>query len=243
VPDPVNPAPVYPAGLVVRDRPCLVVGGGRVAARKIASLVGCGAAVTVVAPEAHEALGLLTQWGVIAAIEGHPLDVQLRPYRAGEAAEYRLVVTATGDADVDAAVYQDAEAAGVWVNSADDPAHCTFVLPAVWRQGPVTVAVSSAGTSPALSGWLRDRAAGALGPSVGLLAELVGEARRSVQAEGRSTESVDWTALLEGPLPDLVRRGDLEGARTLLEKAVASPDADAFRGQVDTSDGGDNQGE
>lgn len=214
---------VYPVGLVVRDRPCLVVGGGRVAGRKIASLLACGAAVTVVAPEAHEALGLLAASGAIAAIEGAPLDVQLRPYRAGEAAGYRLVVTATGIAEVDAEVHRDAEEAGVWVNSADDPERCTFVLPAVWRQGPVSVAVSSDGTSPALSGWLRSRLAETLGPEVATLAELLGEARRAVQAQGRSTEEVDWRGLLDGPLPGLVRQGRLDEARVLLGEATRDP--------------------
>ena len=88
-----------------------------------------------------------------------PLDVQIRPYERGEAAAYRLVVTATGDPDVDGAVYADAEEAGVWVNSADDTEHCTFMLPAVHRDGPVSVAVSTGGTSPALAGWLRGRVA------------------------------------------------------------------------------------
>lgn len=212
--------PLYPVGLIVRGRRCLVVGGGRVAARKIASLLECGATVTLVAPEAHEALGLLAQAGVIQAIEGPPLDVQLRPYRSGEAAGYRLVVTATGDPEVDASVHGDAEEAGVWVNSADDPDHCSFVLPAVWRAGPVSVAVSSEGNSPALAGWLRERAAQALGPEVGTLAQLLGGARARLQAQGRSTEEVDWRALLDGPLPELVRQGRLEEARAELDAAV-----------------------
>jgi precorrin-2 dehydrogenase/sirohydrochlorin ferrochelatase len=212
--------PLYPVGLVVHGRRCLVVGGGRVAARKTTSLLECGATVTMVAPEVHEALGLLSAAGTIAAIEGPPLDVQLRPYERGEAAGYRLVVTATGDPEVDAAVHADAEAAGVWVNSADDPAHCSFVLPAVWRRGAVTVAVSSGGESPALSTWLRGRLAETIGPEVGTLAELLGEARRRLQAAGRSTEEVDWHSLLQGPLPDLVRTGRLEEAKSLIAAAV-----------------------
>lgn len=214
--------PLYPVGLVVRGRRCLVVGGGRVAARKIASLLDCGAAVTVVAPEVHEALGVLAASGTIAAIEGPPLDVQVRPYSPGEAAGYRLVVTATGDPEVDAAVHADAEAAGVWVNSADDPEHCSFVLPAVWRQGPVTVAVSTGATSPALATWLRSRVAEALGPDLEVLAGLLGDARQRLRAAGRSTEEVDWQALLQGPLPDLVRQGRLEEAKALLEAALAA---------------------
>lgn len=212
--------PLYPVGLVVRGRRCLVVGGGRIAARKVSALLACGASVTIVAPEAHEALAELSASGAIASIDGPPLDVQLRPYHPGEAADYRLVVTATGEKGVDAAVHRDAEEAGVWVNSADDPEHCSFVLPAVWRAGPVSVAVSSGAQSPALATWLRDTLAETLGPELGVLAELMGEARRRLLDQGRPSAAVDWAAMLGGPLPDLVRRGELEEARRLLDGAV-----------------------
>lgn len=222
MPDGAELGPLYPVGLVVRDQRCLVVGGGRVAARKIASLLQCGAAVTVVAPEAHQAMRLLSEAGAIDAIEGAPLDVQLRPYERGEAANYRLVVTATGDSQVDGAVHADAEAAGVWVNSADDPVHCSFVLPAVWRQGPVSVAVSTGGSSPALASWMARRVAEALGPHVGELAALLAEARRRVQEQGRPTESVDWQGLLDGELPRLVQQGRSAEARALVERALSA---------------------
>ncbi len=142
-------APIYPVGLVVQGRRCLVVGGGRVAARKIGGLLSCGAAVTVVAPEVHVAIGELAESGVIAAIDESPLEVHIRPYRSGEAADYLLVVAATGEAAVDDEVHRDAVGAGIWVNVADDPSRCTFVLPAVARDGVVSVAVSTAGASPA----------------------------------------------------------------------------------------------
>jgi siroheme synthase-like protein len=215
-------ADLYPVGLIVADRPCLVVGAGRVAARKIASLLTCGAAVTVVAPEAHLAIGLLAADGAFARLTGPHLSVHLRPYRSGEAADYRLVVAATGDPAVDAAVYHDAEDAGVWVNSADDPDHCTFILPAVTRDGSVSVAVSTGGASPALASWLRRRVAEAIGPGLGLLASLLDDARHRIHSAGASTETVDWEALLDGPLPTLVRQGDLDQARLLLDAAVAS---------------------
>lgn len=212
--------PLYPVGLVVGGRPCLVVGGGRVAARKIAGLLACGAAVTVVAPEVHEALGTLSGDGVIAAIDGPPLEVQIRPYRRGEAAAYRLVITATGDRAVDAAVHADAEEAGVWVNAADDTEHCTFILPAVVRDDPVSVAVSSGGTSPALAAWLARRISDALPPAAGTLARLVGEARARLQEQGVPTDSVMWRDVLEGPLPGLVAEGNIDEARAVLEGVI-----------------------
>ena len=120
-------APIYPVGLVVKGRRCLVVGGGRVAARKIAGLLACGAAVTVVAPEVHVAVAELSDSGVIAAIDESPLEVHIRPYSSGEAADYVLVISATGDPAVDETVRRDAQSAGVWVNVADDPSRCSFV--------------------------------------------------------------------------------------------------------------------
>jgi siroheme synthase-like protein len=207
-------------GLVVRGRRCLVVGGGRVAARKIGSLLACGAAVTVVAPQVHEATRELAESGAIAAIDEAPLEVQLRPYRAGEAAGFQLVVAATGDPAVDDAVHRDAEAAGVWVNVADDPARCSFVLPAVARDGDVTIAVSTGGSSPALAVWLRERVVDCLGPGVGELAQLLGDARRRVHDRGGSTESIDWSAALDGGLPELVRQGRTSEARALLDAIV-----------------------
>jgi len=235
--------PVFPVGLVVRGRRCLVVGGGRVAARKVASLLRCHAAVTMVAPDVGVALAALVADGTVAGIEGPPLDVQVRPYRPGEAAGYRLVIAATGVPEVDRLVYQDAEAAGVWVNCADDPEFCSVLLPAVHRDGPVTIAVSTAGASPALAAWVRQRLADALGTDLGALAELLHQARRRLQAEGRSTESVDWAGLLDGPLPALVAEDRLEEARAVIAAATSStapagpaPDAAAAETHPPASD-------
>jgi siroheme synthase-like protein len=218
-------APIYPVGLVLKGRRCLVVGGGRVAARKVGGLLECGAAVTVVAPEVHVAMGELAEAGIIAAIDGSPLEVQIRPYRAGEASEYLLVVAATGNEAVDDAVHRDAVGAGVWVNVADDPARCSFVLPAVARDGPVSIAVSTAGASPALARWLRDRVVGALGPGIGDLATLLESGRRRLHDQGRSTESLDWRTLLDGPLPELVRQGRMDEAHAVLDAFLGGSNA------------------
>lgn len=214
------PEPVYPVGLVVAGKRCLVVGGGHVAGRKTKSLLACRASVTMVAPEAHEALGMLAADGTIASIVDAPLDVQLRPYRPGEAAGYRLVVTATGVPEVDRAVAEDAEKAGIWVNSADDAANCTFLLPAVHRRGAVTISVSTSGSSPALAAWLRGRIADSLGAGIEDLANLLEEGRRLVHEQGGSTEDVDWVELLDGPLPGLAAAGRIEEAKRYLRAAL-----------------------
>ncbi|HEY1466882.1 MAG TPA: bifunctional precorrin-2 dehydrogenase/sirohydrochlorin ferrochelatase [Acidimicrobiales bacterium] len=213
-------SPLYPVALVVDGRRCLVVGGGPIATHKAEGLLNCRAHVTVVAPRISERLRRLAQNTTSDPSRHRPLVLEERPYRTGEASGYRLVITATGDPVVDRAVAADAEAAGVWVNSADDVDNCTFMLPAVHRDGDVTVAVSTGGASPALAGWLRDRAAAAIGPEAGTLAVLLDEARRRVRAQGMSTEATDWSAILSGPFVDLVRSGRMDEARALLHAAV-----------------------
>jgi siroheme synthase-like protein len=202
-------AEYYPVSLDLGGRACLVVGGGPVAARKARGLVAAGAVVTVIAPRISDAMD---------QVDG--VTVVRRDYAVGDAAPFRLVVTATGSPDVDALVFADADSAGIWVNSADDPDHCSFILPSVHRDGAVSVAVSSSGASPALATWLRGRLADAGGTGLGALAELLGRARTAVKADGRSTESVDWAGLLDGPLPGLVASGEMDAAVRLVEAAA-----------------------
>ncbi len=209
--EPDQPDDLYPVMLEVSGRACLVVGGGAVAARKARGLVGCGAEVTVIAPDLSEEMERLAP--SLRAVER-------RPYSPGDARGFRLVMTATGRPEVDGAVFADADAAGVWVNSADDRANCSFILPAVHREGPVTLSVSTGGTSPALASWLRTRLALECEPYLEFLAAMLGEARRRVIRAGLPTEDVDWRRLLDGPLPDLVRTGDLEAARTLIDEVL-----------------------
>ena len=217
-------SPDYAVNLVVEGQECLVVGGGEVAARKVEGLTTCGALVTVVAPRTVPAIDRLARVppGGFATV-----TVERRPYREGEAARFRLVVTATGVRQVDRAVASDARAAGVWVNSADDAEACSFLLPSIHRQGPVTLAVSTGGASPALAAWLRRRLAREVGPEVATMADLLDEARRAVRAEGRSTEDVDWKAVLDGAFPELVGAGDLAGARAVLRSVTARPHGEA----------------
>lgn len=205
--------PLYPVNLVVDGRPCLVVGAGRVAVGKVRALRAAGARVTVVAPDVDPAL---------AEAAGDGLAIERRPYRRGEVAGYRFVVAATGDAGVNQAVYEDGEAAGVWVNAADDPERCSAVLPATVRQGQLTVTISTGGHSPAVASWLRERLAAELGPEYDQLIHLLGEARREVQAQGLATERLDWRRALDSGILDLVRAGRPEDAKERLRACLSS---------------------
>jgi len=207
-------AVVYPVALQLQDRPCLVVGGGHIAERKARGLLDAGARVHVVAKEVLPP---------VRALDGAPgvASIEERPYRRGEVAGYWLAVAATGDSAVNKAVYEDGEAAKVWVNSADDPASCSFILPAVARQGPVSVAVSTSGYSPALASWLKGHAAEHMGPELAELAELLAEARAKVKAQGRSTEDIDWRSSLDWAMLDLIRSGHRAEAKERLEACLS----------------------
>lgn len=201
----------YPVTLLVEDRPCLVVGGGPVAARKASGLVQARARVTLVAPQVSAEAEALVPLGLV---------IQRRAYRPGEAASYRLVITATGVGEVDGQVFADADAAGVWVNAADVPDRCSFYLPAVARQGPVSLAVSTDGTSPALASWLRGRLRSHLGPEVEVLARLLREEREAMKARGESTEAANWRGALDSDMLDLIRDGQMDLARERLRSCL-----------------------
>jgi siroheme synthase-like protein len=203
--------PQYPVNLILDDQPCLVVGAGRIAARKAEGLLACGARVHVVAAQVDSH---------VRSLPG--VSWEERSYRRGDVAGYRLAIAATDDPGVNRTVFEDGEADGVWVNSADDPASCAFTLPSVIRQGPVMVTVSTGGRSPALSAWLGGRLAGQLGPEYGVLGELLASERGRLKAAGRSTEGLDWQKALDSDMLDLIRSGEIDRARERLQACLSS---------------------
>jgi siroheme synthase-like protein len=202
--------PLYPVNLVLAGRSCLVVGGGAVAARKTEGLLAAGAVVTVVSPFIGEEIRAL------------PVTLVERPYRPDDVTDRWLVVTATDDPAVNRAVRHDGEKAGVWVNAADDPDSCSFILPAVVRQGPVMVTVSTSGYSPAMASWLKDHVAAEMGPEVAVLAGMLKDAREALHAAGRSTEGIDWRSALDWDMLDLIRTGRTARARERVDSCLSS---------------------
>ena len=203
--------PQYPVNLILRGRSVLVVGGGQVATSKVTGLLEGGAdTVTVVAPD------------VSAELRALPVTIETRPYRSPEAAGHRLVVTATDDPAVNRQVFLDADGAGVWVNSADDPAHCTFTLPARVRRRSLLVTVATGGHSPALASWLRGRFEAEFGPEYDDLLELLSAERERIRAAGGSTEGLHWQEALDSGLLDLLRSKRIAEAREVLRRCLSS---------------------
>lgn len=199
----------YPINLDLWGRRVLVVGGGAVAARKVAGLLRAGAAVTVVAPAA------------VAEIAEDP-DVRWhqREYRRGEVASYRLAITATDDPDVNRQVARDGDAANVLVNSADDPANCSFILPAVVRRGDLQVTVSTNGRSPAFAAWARRRLEQTFTDTHARLLDLLSEVRDEVRQVHGTTELAGWEAAIDDGLIELVDAGDVDEARARVRASL-----------------------
>ncbi|MFN2389192.1 MAG: bifunctional precorrin-2 dehydrogenase/sirohydrochlorin ferrochelatase [Actinomycetota bacterium] len=213
-------APVYMACIDLKDRPCLVVGAGAVGLEKIAGLLECGAKVTVVAPDAVPEVVRLHDDGAIRWLR--------RPYRQGDLDRRFLAIAATADGSVNRRVFQDAEERSMLVNVVDVPELCSFILPAVVRQGPIAVAVSTSGASPVLAQRLRDQVRVWLGPEHARLAEVLRELRVWAK-ENLATYDLRkafFESIVHGrPDPlELIRRGD--------ETALRSQIADAQRRAV-----------
>ena len=204
-----RPGPGYPVTLLLEGRSCLVVGGGSVAERKAAGLVETGARVRVVAERFTPGLQEM-------AVDRHP-----RPFRPEDVEGCWLVVSATGRPEVEAAVRQAAEAAGVLVNAADDPASCSVLLPAVLRRGPVTVAVSTTGHSPALASLLRDTLAPLIRPEVAQVAAALAGARDRLHVAGRSTQGRPFKDLARQLLAEATGGTGREGLEALVDAWLA----------------------
>lgn len=161
---------LYIACLRLTGRRCVVVGGGEVALEKVEGLLACDAEVTVIAPSVRVELERLAHEGSITW--------RARPY-AGRAdlAGKLIVIVATDDDELNRRVFEDAEARAMLVNVADVPTLCNFILPAIFRSGPIAIAISTAGTSPALAQRMRDQIAREYGEPYARLAELLNEIR------------------------------------------------------------------
>ncbi len=190
----------YPLFLRLEGRPCLVVGGGKVAGRKAAGLLAAGARVTVVAPQAEPALAESWKTGRLVWVQ--------RGFAPDDLDGMVLAFAAASDREVNRRVAAEGAARGVWVNVADDPAGSDFHVPAVLRRGALAVAVATGGASPALAAWVRDRIAAELPDG---LEELV-EVARSVREMTPDPDGGRFRELFDsGVLGDLAR-GDWEAA-------------------------------
>ncbi len=206
----------HPVYLNLAGRRCLVVGGGPIAVEKVSGLKEAGAQVTVVAPEIHQEL---RQWHKRGEIEW-----QARTFTEADVTDAFLVIGATDDQQVNREVYEAGERLNRLANAVDDPDYCNFIMAAVVRQGPMQVAVSSAGCSPALAQRVRNRIASEIfDENVGDLAEFLGSWRPAVKdrLEGYAVRKGFWEQVLASDVPALLAVGKQTEAGARMEGLLA----------------------
>jgi siroheme synthase-like protein len=208
-----RPPTLLPLAVVLRGRRCVVVGGGRRAARRVAELADAGASVVVVAPELSDRVaGLVEAVPSVSWRRGH--------FEPGDLEGVHLAVAATDDAAVDQRVFDLAEARGTLVHCPDDPARCSAYAMALVRRGPVTVAVTTSGTSPALAAYLKDWLDARLDDGLGGAAELLAHVRRELHDAGQTTEGREWRVVVDDELVAAVAQGRSEQAAARVRAAI-----------------------
>ena len=221
----------YPVYLDLRDRRCVVIGGGQVGEEKVARLLDCGANVTVISPQVTD--------GLRALAEGDRLEWIQRKYEPGSLEDaFIAIVVDTSDRELNSQVSKEARARNIPLNVNDVTELCTWIAPAVVKRGEVTVAISTGGASPALARRFREELSGTgrVKSRHGVmeyadLAELLSEAREELSGKGITLMTDHWQACLTDDLVDLVQAGERDEAKSLLmSRLLVGADCDCQGG-------------
>jgi precorrin-2 dehydrogenase/sirohydrochlorin ferrochelatase len=206
----------YPVFIEMEGRRCLVIGGGREALRKVEGLLAAGARVDLISPELTPEIARLRDAGEIS--------VDQRPYREGDLEGYEVCMVATDDGAVNADVAAEGKRLRVWVNAADDPVNCDFILPAVIRRGSITVAASTGGGSPALARRLREELEAYLTEEMPALADLLKEVRADLRSRDKMPDAEVWQDAIDEHLRVLLAQRKYRQAKARLLEALGAGD-------------------
>lgn len=204
----------YPVFLEMKQRRCVVIGGGTVAERRVEGLVAARAGVTVISPAITERLARLHEQGAIRHLA--------REHRPGDLTGCELAFVAMDDPELNAAACREARSRFVWVNSADDPAQCDFILPAVLRRGGLVVTVSTGGESPAVTRAIREELDEYIGSDYAQLVQIAGEVRKELRRKLIRPNAEAWNSALKGDSRRLIKEGKPEEAKALLLETLGA---------------------
>jgi precorrin-2 dehydrogenase / sirohydrochlorin ferrochelatase len=166
----------YPAMLDLRGRRAIVIGGGKIAARKATELAGCGAHVEVIDPAPSAEMEALAR--------NETVTITRAAYRNGDLADASVAIVATNDIAVQKAAWNEAQRRGILVNTVDEVNRCSFIAPSILRRGPLTIAVSTDGTNPSLARRIRERLEAQFPQAYGPFLELAAHARQRLRDAG-----------------------------------------------------------
>lgn len=207
----------YPIFVEMAGRKVVVIGGGPVAEGKVSGLLTAGATVTVIAPGLTTTLKRQHAEGRFAWLE--------RAYAYGDVAGFDVCMVATDDGATNAEVASEARERHIWVNAADDPVNCDFILPSVVRQGPIVVAASTGGASPALARRLREELTDFLAEDYAPLAELLASVRQELRQRDIRIDGDTWSTAIDARFRALVAQRRPDEAREHLLRGLGVPAA------------------
>ncbi|MCX7102981.1 MAG: siroheme synthase CysG [Methylobacter sp.] len=216
----------FPVFLKLTDQPCLVIGAGEIAARKIELLSRAGANITVIAREISDT--------VLSQEASHRLTLLEKSFVPEDLGEFRLVVSATDNAETNQLVAKTATEKNIPVNVVDNPELCSFIFPAIIDRSPIIAAVSSGGAAPVLARLLRAKIETVIPPAYGHLASLADKFRDKVKLHFKqpAQRRIFWESILQGSIAELVFSGLIKEAELQLEKTLAEQKPDANFGEV-----------
>lgn len=204
----------YPVYIQLRNQPCVVIGGGKIAEGKVEGLLAVEAQVTIISPELTPRLQALSNQKQITYIP--------RAYQPGDLAGAFLVICATDQADINHQVWQEASANRQLVNVVDDTPRCNFIAPSILRKGDLTIAISTSGKAPALAVRLKERLQREIGPEYERFLELAGELREPLAKHipDFETRKALWYELVDSDILDVLARGDEDSAKEIISQVV-----------------------
>lgn len=216
----------------IKNRPCVVIGGGDVATRKVTMLLKASAAITLYSPEICHELRDMADAGKIIYINTH--------FEPSQLAGACMAIAATDDEAVNIAVSVAAKAQNIPVNVVDAPDLCTFTMGSIIDRSPIVIAISSEGNAPVLARYIRAKIETMLPAAYGRIADIAGEFRDQVKAKFATTQArrIFWEGILQGPIVERVLSGQEQAARELLQKTLNNADINANKGEVFLVGGG-----
>jgi uroporphyrin-III C-methyltransferase/precorrin-2 dehydrogenase/sirohydrochlorin ferrochelatase len=221
-----------PIFMNITNRPCVVIGGGEVASRKVSMLLKANAAVTLYSPDICHELQTLANAGKVTYINANFEENQL----LGSC----LVIAATDIESVNIAVSMAAKAQNIPVNVVDSPALCTFTMASIVERSPIVIAISSEGNAPVLARYIRTKIETMLPAGYGRIAGIAGEFRDKVKAKFTTTQArrIFWEGVLQGPIVEQILSGQEAAARKSLDEVLADSSESTHRGEVYLVGGG-----
>ncbi len=221
----------FPIFINLKDKPCLVIGGGEIASRKVDLLLKAHAKITLVSPKLNHYLQAL--------LDKHRIDYIAQAFKPEHINQQRLIVVATNDADINQTVSELAQQQNIPVNVVDNPKLCSFIMPSIIQREPVVIAISTGGNSPVLARLIRGKLEALIPASYGELAKLATRFRHKVkQSIAKNQRRSFWEKILQGPMAELVFNGQIQQAEQRVEQLLQNPEQNSDVGEVYLVGGG-----